>query len=96
MASCAKQTTFYGCTNATGTTCTKTAIQTVYINDAPCSATSSYVLTQAEYNKFGSTTLNPEVIEAELLIFAATLTALCLFFGLKWVYRLLTGGVGHE
>jgi hypothetical protein len=45
-----------------------------------------------------SSTVNPDVIQAEMVLFGATLTACAIVFGLKRVYRLLVpaDGAGHE
>lgn len=53
-------------------------------------------LTAAAGGGGGTSAPNPDVIEAEGLIFGATLVALCSIYGLKYIYRLFTGGMSNH
>jgi hypothetical protein len=64
-----------------------------------CDASTSYMLSQTEFNILtAGSVFNPDVVAAQLVLFAAFMGALAVMFGLKQVYRLLvpSSGVGHE
>lgn len=59
---------------------------------------SAVITLQGSTGGVSSSTPNPEIIQAEGVIFAATLAALCAVYGLKRIYRMFVpvGEVGHE
>lgn len=66
---------------------------------ATCDASTSYLLSSTEFTLLTAGSLmNPDVINAELVLFGAFLAAFAVMFGLKQVYRLLvpSSGAGHE
>lgn len=87
MAACLKTFVFYGCSNATGTTCTKTAAITAYVPNSaipdPTQCTTGLVgLSSAEYvdflaalTSFGwDSALFEQAFAAGLLLFVIGLT----------------------